>query len=288
MAGLVPAICCLNMMREVVIGLVVGFLVLTLLTQVGGAVLIVTWLVARLTFPESLRGWRRATAGIVLFLFLYQIGSAIVVPALAALGGRVPLPCHADADRPFAAASRLYCLLNRHYVDSRLLSLLTELSRDLNRDFPGTTTLFLDANFPFINGFPLLPHLSHHDGRKVDLAYYYETHGSYLPGGLRSPIGYWAFEQPTPLEASSCPRRWLTLRWDLDALQRLYPDRPLNRERTAAALRWLLKNGQRFGLERVFVEPYLAARLGVSSPLLGFQGCRAARHDDHIHIQIRR
>jgi hypothetical protein len=29
-------------------------------------------------------------------------------------------------------------------------------------------------------------------------------------------------------------------------------------------------------------------RLGVSSPLLGFQGCRAARHDDHIHIQIKR
>jgi hypothetical protein len=27
--------------------------------------------------------------------------------------------------------------------------------------------------------------------------------------------------------------------------------------------------------------------LGVSSPLLGFQGCRAARHDDHIHIQIK-
>ncbi|MET0500376.1 MAG: hypothetical protein ABW172_02510 [Candidatus Binatia bacterium] len=29
-------------------------------------------------------------------------------------------------------------------------------------------------------------------------------------------------------------------------------------------------------------------RLGLSSPLLGFQGCRAARHDDHIHIQVKR
>ena len=74
----------------------------------------------------------------------------------------------------------------------------------------------------------------------------------------------------------------------MKALQPLYPDRPLEPERTRTALRWLVTEGQKFGVERVFVEPYLAARLGVSSPLLGFQGCRAARHDDHIHVQIKR
>jgi hypothetical protein len=71
-------------------------------------------------------------------------------------------------------------------------------------------------------------------------------------------------------------------------LQGLFPGRPLEPERTGAALRWLTTEGQRAGIERIFIEPYLAARLGVSSPLLGFQGCRAARHDDHIHIQIKR
>jgi hypothetical protein len=70
-------------------------------------------------------------------------------------------------------------------------------------------------------------------------------------------------------------------------LQELFPMRPLDQERTGAALRWLATEGQALGVERIFIEPYLAARLGVSSPLLGFQGCRAARHDDHIHIQIR-
>jgi hypothetical protein len=71
------------------------------------------------------------------------------------------------------------------------------------------------------------------------------------------------------------------------ALQDHYPPRPLEPERTRAALRCLVADGQRFGVERIFIEPYLAARLGVSSPVLGFQGCRAARHDDHIHIQIK-
>jgi hypothetical protein len=39
-------------------------------------------------------------------------------------------------------------------------------------------------------------------------------------------------------------------------------------------------------VERVFIEPYLAKRLGVSSPRLRFQGCGAARHDDHVHVEI--
>ncbi|MGO1080022.1 hypothetical protein [Inquilinus sp. CA228] len=69
-------------------------------------------------------------------------------------------------------------------------------------------------------------------------------------------------------------------------LQGLYPDRPLEPERTRAAVAWLLADGPRFGLERILLEPHLVRRLGLSSPLLRFQGCRAARHDDHLHLQI--
>ena len=179
--------------------------------------------------------------------------------------------------------------MNRHYVDPRLATLLTALSREIDRAHPGTLTVFLDASFPFFDRFPLLPHLSHGDGRKLDIAYYYGApDGSYLPGQLRSPIGYWAFEQPGAVTSPCQDQSWLSLRWDMKALQRFYPDRPLEPERTGAALRWLVMEGPQFGVERVFIEPYLAVRLGVSSPILGFQGCRAARHDDHIHFQIRR
>jgi hypothetical protein len=266
------------------------FLILTLATQVGGVVLFLCWLISRFAFPEALRGWRRFGANALLFVGFYAVVSVLVVPPLAALGGRSPLPCYAEPDRPFEAAHPIYCVLNRHYVEPRLISLLADLSREMDRTYPGTTTLFLDANFPFLDGFPLLPHLSHGDGRKLDIAYYYATRtGSYLPGQVRSPIGYWAFEQPGASDSSPCGNQsWLSLRWDMKALQQLYPDRPMESERTRAALRWLVTEGQQHGVERVFIEPYLAARLGVSSAILGFQGCRAARHDDHIHVQIRR
>jgi hypothetical protein len=275
---------------------VVVVVLLTLLTQIGGLVLLLVWGLSRLALPRAMGAWRRAAINAVLFVVAYAAISVLVVPPLAALGGRVPLPCRTQPDRAFAAGSVMLCALNRHYVVPDLVVLLSELSGEIERAFPGTTTLFLDANFPFLNGFPLLPHLSHSDGRKLDLAFYYaDAEGRYLPAAMRSPIGYWAFEQPSANDASLCgARSWLSLRWDLDFLQDKFPDRVLEPRRTTAALQWLLSEGSRFKVDRVFIEPYLAARLGVqglgvqASPALGFQGCRAARHDDHIHIQIRR
>jgi hypothetical protein len=265
------------------------FAVLTLLTQVGGLAFAICWLVGRF-LPEG-SALRRVGINVGLFAGLYVVLSVFVVPPWAALGGRVPLPCSAESDRPFAAASPAFCWLNRHYVDPRLVTLMTDLSRDVARQFPGTVTLFLDANLPFINGFPLLPHLSHGDGRKLDLAYYYRgPDGSYVPAQTRSPIGYWAFEQPGAGETPSPCRTdtWLTTRWDMQFLQGLFPARPLDPERTRATLQWLVMQGRAANVDRVFIEPYLAVRLGVTSDLLRFQGCRAARHDDHIHIQIKR
>jgi len=277
------------MMARVTAAVVV--VLLTLLTQIGGLVMLVVWGVSRLALPRAMGAWRRAAISAVLFVIAYAAISVLVVPPLAALGGRVPLPCRAQPDRAFAAGSVLLCVLNRHYVVPDLVVLLSELSNEIDRVFPGTTTLFLHANFPFLNGFPLLPHLSHGDGRKLDVAFYYaDADGHHLPAATRSPIGYWAFEQPSAGDASSCGvRSWLSLRWDLNFLQDKFPDRVLEPRRTSAALQWLLSEGLRFKVDRIFIEPYLAARLGVqASPALGFQGCRAARHDDHIHIQIKR
>ncbi|WEX89606.1 hypothetical protein PZN02_003519 [Sinorhizobium garamanticum] len=42
----------------------------------------------------------------------------------------------------------------------------------------------------------------------------------------------------------------------------------------------------RFGLEKVFIEPHVKNALGITDGHVRFQGCRAARHDDHIHIQV--
>lgn len=172
----------------------------------------------------------------------------------------------------------MYCGLNRNYVTPEVRDILVDTAEEMDRQYPGAETLVLDANFPFLNGFPLLPHLSHDDGDKVDLAFFYRDETGYLPGATRSPIGYFAFERgPT-----DCTPRWPTLRWDFDIIQPLWRDYELDEVRTAAVLR-ILSNDER--VAKTFVEPHLVQSLLVAHPRIRFQGCRAARHDDHIHFQ---
>lgn len=237
------------------------FVSLTIISQVGG----LAWLVA-LCFR------RRAIVFTAAYITL-SVTAIWVAPTL----GRKSIPCiSGDA---LQMQSKLFCALNRQYVVPELYDVLVDFAFQMERDFPGTETRVLDANFPYFSGFPMLPHLSHEDGRKVDLAFYYESNEGYLPGVAKSPVGYFAFEDgPT-----DCPDNTITWRWDMIWLQAFWPDYRLETLRMRAALQ-LLGADNRVG--KVFIEPHLKERLGAKGQKIRFQGCRAARHDDHIHIQL--
>lgn len=68
-------------------------------------------------------------------------------------------------------------------------------------------------------------------------------------------------------------------------LQAGWHDYALDELRTAAQMDRFISD-QRVG--KIFIEPHLAQTLGLNDPKVRFQGCRAARHDDHIHIQLNR
>lgn len=61
------------------------------------------------------------------------------------------------------------------------------------------------------------------------------------------------------------------------------PDWQLDRPRMTTALNWLA-NDPRSG--KILIEPHIPQSLNLSHPKIRFQGCRAARHDDHIHLQL--
>lgn len=256
-------------------------LLLTALTQIGGLAYLVALGMARLA------GWRKGAATFLSFLFVYTVAT-FLTGQVATVFGRVPLSC-GQADMPLSVRSPLFCALNRNYVTPAVKTAAIALARHMEAAYPGTVTLALDANFPFLPGFPLLPHLSHNDGGKLDVAFYYKTaDGEPLNGVTRSPLGYFAFEQPQPGDVLPCAGRHdrLTFRWDLDALQPMFRRLPLDEARTAAAISWLSTSGKDLGVEKIFIEPHLARTLGVENEIVRFQGCRAARHDDHIHFQV--
>ncbi|MGB0959776.1 MAG: hypothetical protein ACPGVK_05940 [Halocynthiibacter sp.] len=235
---------------------------LTLTTQIGG----VLWLLSRLTPKYKTLS----------FAALY-LAVTLCLPFVAPRWGRVALPCTGDTLR---SQSLFYCALNRHYVTPEMAKTVHDLANKMSTQFPNQSVQTLDGNFPLPIDFPLLPHLSHSDGRKIDLALFYKTPETHAPtDDTRSPIGYFAFEDgPTP-----CPHNQrLSLRWDFEWLQPYFKTLPLDKARTRAALNILADDPR---VEKIFVEPHLKKVIGVSHAKMRFQGCRAARHDDHIHFQ---
>lgn len=258
-------------------------LALTLLTQLGGMAWVFAALVARRLFGH------RARLAIVCLLFIVTYGAAwAAAQVLAPNWGRVAIPC-ANVPTTQIRTPLLYCALLRNFVAPDVRDHGDALAQAVDDAFPGSVTLALDGGFPFWDAFPMLPHLSHANGRRLDLAFFYaDPSGRYRPGHLRSPIGYGAFERPGPGASTPCAGRAdrLTLRWDWTWLQPAVSDAVLEPERTGFALRWLARTRPKDGRVRLFIEPHLAERFQASGPAIGFQGCRAARHDDHVHMHL--
>ncbi|WP_306370146.1 hypothetical protein [Roseibium album] len=248
-----------SMHRAILHGSIVCFL--TLLTQIGG----VAWLIALVTKHRLLT-----------FASLY-VALTIATMFVAPMFGRVPLNCRSEG--AFKMQSPVYCVLNRNYVSPELRNVVQELADNVSNQFPGTITLALDGSFPFFDSFPLLPHLSHDDGRKLDLAFYYRNDTGYLTGKTSSPIGYFDFVDGE----TSCAEKWRSLRWKLEWLQPLWPDFQIEPARTRAAIAWLAHDPR---VQKILLEPHLRDTLAVRFDKIRFQGCFAARHDGHIHFQI--
>ncbi|TQV77679.1 hypothetical protein [Denitrobaculum tricleocarpae] len=260
---------------------------LTLISQVGGVVL---WLAYGL--GETLAGRYRRSRGLLTmaaFIAVYSVASFLLLPALAPAFGRIALNCFADSRHAYAANSPLYCILNRHYVTPGTKEVLEALSDHMARKHPGTVVSYLDGGFPLPLGIPLLPHLSHNDGRKLDLAFFYKdkTSGKAMPKGGAWFVGYWAFAPAWDLlNTSPGSQRDGALRWRMNWLQWLFADDELDRTRTADMVRFLTQGPASGQVQRLFLEPYLKPVLKLRSPKIGFAGWNAARHDDHLHFQV--
>ena len=190
--------------------------------------------------------------------------------------GLTTLPCRAVHLRP---ASRFYCLLGRHYVTTSTRAVVIKAADTLAATYPGSAVLFMDASGADGHR-PFAPHLSHGDGREIDLALFYmDRAGRPLP---RPPTlsGYGAYEPPRPGEIRTCkgqkgpiePDPPASRSWRLDAA------------RTRALVVAVTADPR---VRRVFLEPHLKQSLGLTeNEKIHFQGCWAARHDDHLHVDF--
>ncbi|MEZ4805212.1 MAG: hypothetical protein R2852_06950 [Bacteroidia bacterium] len=211
-----------------------------------------------------------------------------ILPVVAKPFGRVPLPL--TESNHLQPLNIWTCLLNRNYVRPELKQATIEVANQMNDKFPGTTVNYLDANFPFINKFPLIPHLSHDDGKKLDLSFCYrDSKTNKSTNECPSFIGYGIYEMPLPNEkntAGYCAEKGY---WQYTLMTKVISqDNKANftfdRNRTKELVDLFAKQTS---IGKIFIEPHLKKRLNLSSDKIRFHGCQALRHDDHIHVQLK-
>ena len=218
-----------------------------------------------------------------MFFILYFLATFLLVPYLAPVFGREKI----KNTKGIKPTNYLTILLNRNYVRPELNKVLLQTEEDLK----GTKIKihYLDANFPFLNRFPLLPHLSHNDGKKIDISLIYETEDGTISEKQKSVSGYGAFENPTSNEYNQIEKCLSNGYFQYDypkyiSFGSINNDIEFSEKGTRKLIKNILKNKS---VGKIFIEPHLKKRMNLSNSKIRYHGCRAVRHDDHIHLQLR-
>ena len=249
----------------------------TILTQIGGVIYIISLLLI------SRKKTKYRIKRTFLFTLLYLISTFFIVPKVALIFGRTKI----EDNHKIKAHNYFTKICNRDYVTTKMHVVLTDISLKFHQELPEIKLIYLDANFPFFDGFPLLPHLSHNDGKKIDLSFIYEDENGKT--NLKpSRSGYGIFEATLKSGINQTQVCKQNGSWQYDFTKHLTfgiqsKNLKFSESGTKKIINKITENKE---VSKIFIEPHLKARLHLKNSKIRFQGCRAVRHDDHIHFQI--
>ena len=283
-------LCGLNSVFIIAMKIIKGFFILvfhlfvicllTLSSQIGGLIWFVVFLLFFIFKPKA-----PFLVKFVAFIGFYLICILYIVPPIAGMYGKVPLPSSKKGN--LIPHNPLFYILNRNYVTPKTREILLKSADRINEKNADLKLVYLDTSFPFSKEMPLPPHISHSNGRKVDLTYAYKKDGKLVNHGS-SYTGYGNFEGPRAGEYNQ-PEQCLKNGHKLYDYSKFAgfgkKDVEFDLDNTRLIINTLLENPE---TSRILIEPHLKERMGITSDKVRFAGCWAVRHDDHIHFQIRR
>lgn len=264
--------------RILLLHLISAFFI-TIITQIGGVI----YLISVYLINNNRTRYRLKRA--LVFTILYLFSTLLIVPKIAPLFGREKINDNQNLSSHFFITK----LFNRNYVKPQLNSTLRELSQKIKAHNSELKIIYLDANFPFFDGFPLLPHLSHNDGKKIDISFVYENENGKATNLKPSISGYGVFEKPKENEFNQteyCKEKGF---WQYDFTKHftfgsINDGLKFSEKTTELFVLEILKHKN---VNKIFIEPHLKRRLKLYHNKIRFHGCNAVRHDDHIHLQIK-
>jgi len=218
-------------------------------------------------------------------MVLYLFTTFLIVPNVAPFFGREKI----KENDLIQAHSLFYKLANRNYVRPELNKAIGKIAIEFEKQNSGIKLAYLDANFPFIDKFPLLPHLSHNDGKKIDVSLIYETTDGKMTNNKPSVSGYGAFESPASKEYNQITICKSKGNWLYDfpkylTLGKINNDIVFSNKGTRELVNLIVQQNE---IGKLFIEPHLKTRMNLTNEKVRFHGCKAVRHDDHIHFQLK-
>lgn len=249
-----------------------------MLTQIGGVIYLIS--ITLIKKKKKQYRLKRFAA----FIILYTIATFLIVPSIAPFFGRQKI----DDNFRIENHNFITKLCNRNYVTPELHEVLTDVSLRMNKVYPKIKVIYLDANFPFFDGFPLLPHLSHNDGKKIDLSFVYNDQNGNISNLKPSRSGYGIFESPKNGEVNQSEICKNSGFWQYDypkhlTFGKINSEIQFNEKVTKKLIQFIVEDSR---VQKVFIEPHLKNRLKLTNSKIRFHGCGAVRHDDHIHIEV--
>ena len=271
------------------VSIVSTILLLTLLSQVGGLVFLICLPLFNWINKQLVNKYYRTIGKTLSFSILYGFISFLIVPPIAQHFGRVPMP-YQSASVFVKPHNFMTVILNRHYVTPLLRQITEGVAEKVAVKYKDSVALrYLDCCFPFWNGFPLVPHLTHNDGKKIDIAFYYtKTIDNQPVSDSPSWLGYGVSEEPRAGEENQpefCREKG---EWQYSFMRRYLTPQYFKKnfkfdaDKTTDMVRLFTSDNRvRFAL----IEPHLKNRLGFQkNNKVRIPPCIAVRHDDHIHI----
>jgi len=261
---------------------------LTIITQIGGIVYLFSFLTYGCTNKKIKNHYKNITLKLFSFICFYLISTFVFVPIIAKQIGRVPLPIFEK--NYLKPLNILTCVLNRNYVLPEMRTIAFQVADEMNKKYPKTKINYLDANFPFIKKFPLFPHLSHNDGKKLDLSFFYlDFKNGQATNDCPSIIGYGICEESNINEINTAEICEEKRYWQYSILKKIIPQGNkknfvFDELRTKEMVNIFASKNL---IGKLFIEPHLKARLKLTSSKIVFHGCQAVRHDDHLHVQLK-
>ena len=272
-----------------IFSVVLLFILLTILSQVGGIILLLWILIFRYFKAKLTKPWARRTINAFGFMVFYMIFNLLIIPFLAGLGGKARFPMSKSGN--LVPVTYWTAIFMRNYITEEGKEKLLKIADEFAQKYPGLQVKYMDCNYPFkinIKGkknIPVLeglaPHLSH-NGDKADIAFIYND-ATGTPSNLTpTAIGYGSSVDPLPNETCT-PCYCEKSNWQYSFMHRTLPKNnyQLNKANSAALVRLVKKRST----GKILIERHLIQRFRLFG---GYTeaGCHSVRHDDHFHVKF--